>query len=203
MSSGNNLRYVPEKHKTYEMCLESAKHGTCCIEYVPEEHITYELCLEFVKGGYIDGVPEEHLTYELCCEYTWAAIIDTHPIEFVADEYKTYEVYLHIAQNEGLYHVPYESITYEMCLEAVKNYSGDYDPDDIPDEHITYELFKEAEKTEYYLENAPEIFKWYMKLEPLIIPFQRRLKSIIWDPEKDGIMCKRQLKDIESLKKEI
>jgi len=65
---GRALCYVPEEHKTYELCLEAIKENHYAIEFVPEGHKTYELWLEMVKqdGMELQFVPKELRTTDMC-----------------------------------------------------------------------------------------------------------------------------------------
>lgn len=90
---GAALEYVPNKYKTYELCLYAVRHNTpvdegcSALAFVPEELKTYELCLEAIKHDYlisvfwdcghtverdyadaINFVPEKFKTPELCFE---------------------------------------------------------------------------------------------------------------------------------------
>jgi hypothetical protein len=90
---GAALEYVPDKYKTYELCLDAVRHNTpvdegcSALAFVPDELKTYELCLEAVRHDYlisiywetgntvefdyaaaINFVPKKLRTPELCFE---------------------------------------------------------------------------------------------------------------------------------------
>ena len=70
---GLSLAFVPDKYRTYEICLEAIKvNPSINIDCVPDKHKTYELCLEVVKNSFLNRIlsiiPDKHRTYELCLE---------------------------------------------------------------------------------------------------------------------------------------
>jgi hypothetical protein len=67
---GLALEDVPEKLKTYDVCLAAVRNSGWVLGYVPEKHKTAELCLEAVRqnGVALVDVPEEQKTAELCFE---------------------------------------------------------------------------------------------------------------------------------------
>jgi len=89
---GAALEFVPNRYKTYELCLDAVRHnapvdeGCSALAFVPEEFKTYELCLEAIKHDCITSifwenhsvepdytaainlVPEKLRTPELCFE---------------------------------------------------------------------------------------------------------------------------------------
>ena len=70
---GLSLAFVPDKYRTYEICLEAIKvNPSINIDCVPDKHKTYELCFEVVKNSFLNRIlsiiPDKHRTYELCLE---------------------------------------------------------------------------------------------------------------------------------------
>jgi hypothetical protein len=59
---GAALKWVPNKYKTYELCLDAVRHNTpvdegcSALAFVPEELKTYELCLEAVRHDYLSSI---------------------------------------------------------------------------------------------------------------------------------------------------
>ena len=48
--NGNNLMYIPDEHKTKELCLEAIKNiDFCAIQFIPYKQRTYDLCFELIK----------------------------------------------------------------------------------------------------------------------------------------------------------
>ena len=62
------LQYIPEEHRSYDMCLHAVKQCGWTLQFVPEEHRSYDLCLSAVEqnGGTLKYVPMEHRSYDLC-----------------------------------------------------------------------------------------------------------------------------------------
>jgi hypothetical protein len=83
---GAALEWVPEKYKTYELCLDAVRHnspesnGCSALAFVPDELKTHELCLEAIRHDYTEHdvefdyaaatnfVPQKLRTPELCFE---------------------------------------------------------------------------------------------------------------------------------------
>jgi hypothetical protein len=68
--SGFLLSRIPEKERTYELCLEAVKRTGQALQFVPKRFLTEEICWTAIKtnGWAIKYVPEEFRTYELCEE---------------------------------------------------------------------------------------------------------------------------------------
>jgi hypothetical protein len=141
----NNLKYIPEKYLTQELCELAVKQdgltlndipeylktpeiyelavqqNGLSITYIPKELRTKELCELAVKqDGYaLNYVPEKYLTQELCI--LSISHKKSHLIS-IPDKYKTKEIYeLAVKQNgRALGDVPEEYKTKEMCKLAVK-----------------------------------------------------------------------------------
>ena len=64
--NGWSLEFVPEEHKTPELCLLSVQQYGLTLQYVPEEHRTPNLCLVAVKqyGWALEYVPD-HLKEQI------------------------------------------------------------------------------------------------------------------------------------------
>jgi len=114
---GSALKYVPEKLRTAEVCLEAVKQQSSyyneyrgsvsreiyAIQYVPEKFMTAEICLEVMKlfeyPLSLSNVPENAKTAEVCLE----------AVRHYGSE---------------LRYVPEKLKTVELCLESVKHLSA-------------------------------------------------------------------------------
>jgi hypothetical protein len=81
------LDFIPEQHRTYQLCLEAVKTFGLALQFVPNQHKTYDLCLEAVKShGYaLKFTPEEYKNYDLCFE---AVKRYGNVLEFVPNQHK-------------------------------------------------------------------------------------------------------------------
>ena len=112
---GSNLKDVPEKFKTYELCTMAVKKNGWALEFVPERLKIDKLCESAVKsvGFALKFVPEELRTKELC----------TIAIE---NDYTGY----------ALEYVPIELRTREFCAKAVDKLISD--PYTTSEERLDY-----------------------------------------------------------------
>ena len=118
----NDLKFIPEKYRTKELCELVIKQNGIALEFIPKELITEELCELAVKqnGWSLDFVPEYLKTKEMCKlavkQSGWA-------IKYVPEEYITKEMCELAVKNDGyaLQYVPEKLITEELCELAVKN----------------------------------------------------------------------------------
>jgi hypothetical protein len=146
---GHNLIYLPEEHKTYEICLTAIQNGKYkfdydpVIVYVPEKYITPELCIEAIKkdSNSIDFIPLEHITPDVCVE---AVKHDSRVLGYVSEKYKTPELCTEAVKKDGhaLRYVPEKYKTPELCILATQNclYALDY----VPKEYITQDLYTKS-----------------------------------------------------------
>jgi sugar lactone lactonase YvrE len=87
---GAALEWVPNKYKTYELCLDAVRHNTpidegcSALAFVPNELKTYELCLEAIRHDYLTPVFWES---RWSVEWDYAAAIN-----FVPPKLKTPEL---------------------------------------------------------------------------------------------------------------
>ena len=91
---GAALEYVPEKYKTYELCLDAVRHNTpvdegcSALAFVPEKYKTYDLCLEAIRYDYLISIYWEPDQYGFrTVESSYAAAI-----KFVPEKLKTPEL---------------------------------------------------------------------------------------------------------------
>jgi len=135
---GAALEYVPNKYKTYELCLDAIRHNTpvdegcSALAFVPEEFKTYELCLEAVRHDYLISYYWE-TGYTVAFDYSTA-------INFVPEKLKTPELCF-----EALIHYPssppnyYDFVTIEFNSEL---FTAAYvEPKSIKDILNSSELF--------------------------------------------------------------
>ena len=165
----NDIRFIPEKYRDYNIYLEAVKQNGHALGYIPKELRDYNLCLEAVKnngealsfvtkelrdyniyleavkqdGEALISVPKELRDYNLCLE---AVKQDGFALRYVPDEYINYDLCLEAVKNDekALMYVPYQYRDYNLYLEIVKNnkMSLMY----FPNEFMDYNLCLEAVK---------------------------------------------------------
>jgi hypothetical protein len=94
---GWHLRGIPDRIKTYEICLATVAKNGCALEDVPEELRTVLMCLLAVSmdGEALRFVPIELRTSEICLEAVRRSSI-------------------------AIVYVPHECMTSEICFEEIK-----------------------------------------------------------------------------------
>jgi hypothetical protein len=193
----NDLRYIPNKYKTKELCEISVKKNGLTLSLVPDKYKTEELCLEAIKqnGRTLYHIPKHLRTKELC---ELAVKQNGYVLPYVPLEYETLELCKLAIQNNGdsLRYVPKYLITKELCELAVRNdgYSLQY----VPDKYIDYNLCLEAVKqnglalqdvpiklktqelcelavrqNEWTLDSVPDKLKHYAKDEIFELPIEK------------------------------
>ena len=117
----NDLRLVPDKFRTPELCELAVKQNGLALEYVPENIINKELCEIAVQkdGRSLEFIPEKLRTPELC---ELAVKQDGSSLRFIQQKQRTIELcQIAIASNgSSLQYVPEKLITKELCELAVK-----------------------------------------------------------------------------------
>jgi hypothetical protein len=48
---GINLKDIPERYVTLEMCFEAVRHNPLSLEFIPESLVNEDLCREAMKKG--------------------------------------------------------------------------------------------------------------------------------------------------------
>lgn len=91
------LEWIPEKFKTYNMCVHAIKHNGYLLKYVPLEYITPEL---------IDNLTQHQIHLALL---------------FIPIYLRTHIMYINAVKYNGslIKHVPILYIDYDMCVKAV------------------------------------------------------------------------------------
>ena len=127
---GLSLAFVPDKYRTYEICLEAIKvNPSINIDCVPDKHKTYELCLEVVKNSFLNRIlsiiPDKHRTYELCLKVVKNKVTNMITVlNHIPEEHKTYELCLEVVSripnNSPVYNVD-KAIPKDILLELEKN----------------------------------------------------------------------------------
>jgi hypothetical protein len=135
----NDIKYIPEKYLTPEICELAVKNNGWALRYIPKELITQELCNIAIQKNddILDLVPEKYKTkdfYTLLIKKNGNQIFNT-PKELITPEICELAV-----KNNGLSlcHVPKELITQELCELAVKQ--NGLSLCHVPDELKTYKL---------------------------------------------------------------
>ena len=161
-----NLRKIPDKVKTPELCMLAAGRDGSVLRYVPDELKTPELCMIAVKkwGYALKFVPDELKTPEIC---KIAVEKDIYALALVPDELKTPELCKLAVEkwSSSLQYVPDELIKIsEICKIAVEEYGPTLKF--VPDKLKTLELCKIAVKnTDKALEYVPDHLKEQVKKE--------------------------------------
>ena len=97
-----SFQHVPEVHKTYELCLAAAKTGCTPDPVFPKEYYTDELCVALVRKGarYFKTIPKDCLNETICLA---AVNSETKSAASVLKE------------------IPDELVSQEMCDISIKN----------------------------------------------------------------------------------
>jgi hypothetical protein len=138
-----NLKYVPEKLKTPDICLAAVRKNGKTLRYVPEKLKTPYICLEAVEQNsyalrYIpDNLKESQF-------YIRAVKQDGNALKYVPEEFKTPEICLAAVKQKGysIIYVPNNIKTDDICLAAVKEDASALFH--VPEKLKTPELYVEA-----------------------------------------------------------
>lgn len=137
-ADSSNLDYVPDECKSYEMCLEAAKHASSI--NIPEEFYTEELCLALLSRSAVgfDCIPKNKLTDRIC------HLAISHGDQFSGTVLKD---------------IPNHLITQQLCDEAVE--ISVWSLGAVPDEFVTPDmLMSVAERAPGRLnDNFPQRFR--------------------------------------------
>ena len=185
----NDFRFIPDKYKTQEICLNAFTKNLWALEYIPEYLRTEELFRLAVTQNWkaLECIPDEYITPELC---ELAVIQDGGALEYVPLKLITQELCELAVKSDGesLKFVSYKYKNYHMCLEAVKQngWALEY----IPDKYKTKELYKLAIKQEgRTLSYIPKDFKT-KELCELAIRQDGRALAFIPEHLKTEELCK-------------
>lgn len=140
----NALHCLPERFRTYELCLESVKHDSSSLAYVPITMRDYNMCVAAMGDtwnsawGMVQYVPENIMDRELARKILLKSIISVPYLKRFLD----HDLCLEIAKSHQwgwlLQHVPEEILDYEICYEHVQGYP--HDLTHVPERFKTYEL---------------------------------------------------------------
>lgn len=99
-NNGKILRTIPDRYKTYELCLAAVKNYGLSLQYVPTEHKSYEMCLEAVKktGWALVYVLSEHIDSNICLEASRSGVLAAINIP---QEIQSIEFWNNAVQNYG------------------------------------------------------------------------------------------------------
>ena len=91
LEDGMALNIIPDKHKTYNLCLEAVKQNGAAYYYVPDKHKTEKLRMETVKqnGSMIKYMAKGYTPEDLILV---AVATDGMALEYIHPVYKTQEV---------------------------------------------------------------------------------------------------------------
>ena len=95
---GAALEYVPEKYKTYELCLDAVRHNTpvdesrSALAYVPDKLKTQELCLEAIRHDDFSSI---------FYESNWDLDGYAYALNFVPKKFQTPEFWLELMKQGG------------------------------------------------------------------------------------------------------
>ena len=179
----NDIKYIPEKYFTKEICELAVSENGRALEYIPEELKTPELCkLAANNNGMAWAyIPKGLITQELC---NIAIQKNDDILDFVPEKYKTKDFYTLLIKKNGkqIFNTPKELITKELCELAIQQNGMAlyYIPEKyktkelcelavnqkgcalqfIPDKYITKELCEIAVKQNgYALEYTPKTLR--------------------------------------------
>ena len=145
-NEGSNLSLVPEEQRTPEMCLAAVKSSGMALRYVPKSCLSDELCLLAANASEIelDTIPEEFRSAELCLI---AVTNNGYNLKHVPEKDRTPELCLAAVNDKGisLMHVPEQHRTPELCLVAVNDQGSVLD--DVPEQYRTPEICLAAVKS--------------------------------------------------------
>jgi hypothetical protein len=139
----NNIKYIPDKYKTYDIWKLAVQQNGNILEYIPKHLITKELCESAVKqnGRVLEYVPEYLRTQKL---YELAVQSNGIALEYIPKHLKTQKLYELAVQQNGmaLEYVPKYLRTLELCKIAVQQ--NGLALQWIPDKFRTKELYELA-----------------------------------------------------------
>jgi hypothetical protein len=160
---GAALKYVPNKYKTYELCLDAVRHNTpvdegcSALAFVPDELKTYELCLEAIRHDYLTSVFWENHSVE----FDYAAAINFVPKKLRTPEL-CFEALIHNPSSPPGYFNFVDPDFYEECGGASVT-AVFVSPKSISDILPSFELFIESLKRigmpDEYNEDALKYFE--------------------------------------------
>ena len=137
------LGKIPEKNRTYSVCLQAVSVDSGSFEYVPDEHKTYELCLAAAQhsGSSVKNLPEEYYSEELCLAIVQhsSANFDTIPKNKLTEKVCLLAI-SHGSRYGGtiLSKIPHELITQEMCDKAIEK--SIWSLEGVPEKFVTKEI---------------------------------------------------------------
>ena len=137
------LKRIPERLRTYSVCLAAVQTDSGSFDYVPDEHKTYELCYAAVKKSSfgIENIPDEYFTEELCLALVAHSAVD---FKIIPKNKLTEKVCLKAISHGSRYagtvleQIPREIVTQEMCDIAVAK--SVWSLEWVPDEFVTKEM---------------------------------------------------------------
>ena len=114
-----SFEYVPDEHKTYELCLAAAQHSGSSVKNLPEEYYSEELCLAIVQhsSANFDTIPKNKLTEKVCL------LAISHGSRY---------------GGTILSKIPHELITQEMCDKAIEK--SIWSLEGVPEKFVTKEI---------------------------------------------------------------
>ena len=141
----NNLKYIPEKYITKELCELAIRQDENALQYIPKKLMTKKLCeLAIKKDGWtLQYIPEDLITKELC---KIAVKNNGYALCHILEKYRTKELYTMAIQQNGLALVYIQKglRTKEICEIAVKQ--NGLAIKFVPEEFKTPELYELAVK---------------------------------------------------------
>jgi Domain of unknown function (DUF4116) len=203
--NGWALKYIPEEHRTPELCRIAVQNNVFALYFVPKEKIALELCRLAVEqnGWALEYVPIRYKTPELCrlaVEQDGLALFHVPEAQrtpelcrlaveqyglalyYVPGKYQTPELYRLAVEQNGrtLQHVHKDDRTPELCLLAVQKDGQALK--DVPTKYITPELCSFAVQQDgMVLEFVP---KKYRTPEICNIAIRRNGMTLQYVPEK-------------------
>jgi hypothetical protein len=138
----DNIKYVPLKFRTLDMCTNVLKTNISYIGYIPRNILTYKMCVEAVKSYEIllANIPYYHRTLELCLH---AINKYSCVLKYVPKKFKTYEMCLNAIKgrcdedtyrcecNNILKYIPHRFKTPELCYSLFTLNNNHYYRDEI------------------------------------------------------------------------
>ena len=136
--NGWNLKFIPPKIQTQELCDASIKSMCGSIRYCRDKFKTYQNCLYAVSrnGGNIEFVPRALIDEQMCWTAVYAQYVCLNliPKEFLTQDLCTQAVESH---GENVRYVPDQFMSSELGMIAIRS-PGATSPSSIAGSHIQY-----------------------------------------------------------------
>lgn len=117
---------IPEQFKDKNMYfIEYSKSGE--LDSIPDKFKTYDLCLDAVnEHAYNLGAVPDQLKDQKICMLAFEK--ERRALRYIPDKFKTYDICMKAVEDDGwtIEYIPDKLKTYDICLEALKNVGDEW-----------------------------------------------------------------------------